>query len=102
MKTCLLTKSQFDEYQSNGKAPRCNSHKHEEDSKVAACMVGHGWRRVDIEGRSVLVEVVDPDAIRALEFEKALAPFVFRWTRVSGGAGIEKGLREGLRKGREA
>jgi hypothetical protein len=87
-KICLLTAAEFDEWKSNRKFPRCEGHQHEESDVAAAKRLGKGWRRV---GKNVLVRVAtEPDEKTQ---DDAVAPFAWRWNRVSGGAGIEKGLR---------
>ena len=97
MQVCLLTLEQFNKWQGDGKRPRCSDHDHiaadVPANVVAAKILQHGWRR--IEGENILVQVTEPTADEEME---AMRPFVFRCNRnVSGGAGLEKGLRPGLR-----
>jgi hypothetical protein len=99
MEICLWTQPQFLKWQGDGKRPRCSEHDHITVSGdisadvVAAKILQHGWRRV--EGENILVQVTEP----TVEEEKeAMRPFVFRSNRpVTGGAGLEKGFRPGLR-----
>jgi hypothetical protein len=102
MQVCLLTLAQFNKWQGDGKRPRCSEHDHiaadAPADVVAAKVLQHGWRRIG--GENILVQVAEPTAA---EEKEAMWPFVFRCnSKVTGGSYIEKGLREGLRKGRDA
>jgi hypothetical protein len=96
VKVCLLTQPQFLKWRGDGKRPRCSEHDHIDTDAadvIAARVTQHGWRRV--EGENILVQVTEPTADEEME---AMRPFVFRSNhQVTGGAGLEKGLRPGLR-----